>query len=185
MLSKVVQQCPILLSESHSKLKVLQPSKRSQELSAKLISPLVEEVEIALGSEVPILGGSIGKLSCKGGRTSARSGVSSTMSVEQVYLGDGATVRDERRSIVEAVKAGRDRVPRREVTPLLEHVKVFRVAVLGLIGDKREVVGRAVVVSIGGSGSSSSGLGTSHSRSSVADHRFGREEFGVDAGCIV
>lgn len=182
LLSKVVQQFPILLSESHSKLKILQPSKRSQKLSAKLISPRVEEAKITRGVETPALGGGSGKLGCKSGRTSARSGVSSAMSVEQVYLGDGAAVRDERRSIIEAVKAGRDRVPRREVTPVFEHVKVPRAAVIGLVGHKRVVVGSAVVVSVGGSGSSSSRFNTSHSRPRVTNDRFGREELGVDAG---
>lgn len=139
---KVVEQAPVLLSSSDTKLKVLRSSKGREELSSELVSPLVEELELSPRREA-ILGCDIMKLIGKLGWVSARGGVSRTVSVKQVDLGDLACIGGKWGCLFQAVKTGRDRVPRSKITPVLVHVQID--LVLGLVDDEGVVGSRPVV----------------------------------------
>ena len=181
LLGKIVQQVAVLLPHRHTQLKVLQPSERSQQLGAQLVRPLVQELQLAPGHPGRATLRGVVQLGCERRGRCTGSGVSRSVSVEKLHLSDIARIRHSGRSLGKAVSRRIDRVPRREVTPVLGDVDVA-VRALGLVGDEGEGAGRARVVGVCGGRLDGSGLNTRDGRTGVAYLRLVREEGGVGSG---
>ena len=108
------------------------------------------------------------------------------MAIEEMHLGNLATSWCKRARIRQTIVGRTQRVPGRQIAPILADVECGRlsVAAVGLGLYQREMVGIAVVIGICGSSLDGIGLNSGGCWSWEADNGFGRKEYRVDSSCL-
>lgn len=96
LFSKVVQEDTVLLPNRNSQLEVLQSPERGQKFRSELVSPSVQEVQLSPRAPFSAGLGQVVEPGSESGRSSPSGRVSSSMSIQQMELGDLAGVREPR-----------------------------------------------------------------------------------------
>lgn len=182
LLGEVVEELTVQLTVLDTELEVLAAAKGSKKLSTELVSPVSQESQLT--GDIEARSGGIVDLLGESGRTSTASGVTSTVTVQQKHLVDGAAIRDQGVSLVQTIVGRRDRVPGTEVTPVLCNVKLITKGrrAMRLRHSQRESGSGSRVVRVQRSSLDGIALETSGGRSGEADLGLVGEDGGVDLG---
>lgn len=101
LLGEVVEKFTVQLTVLDTELEVLAAAKGSKKLSAELVGPVSQEGQLT--GDIEARSGGIVDLLGESGRTSAAGGVTSTVTVQQKHLVDGAALGNQGVSLIQTI----------------------------------------------------------------------------------